>query len=711
GASGTWFWSGGTMGGSGTTQVAGGGTLTVSGASAKTLTGRTLSILASGTVNLGGTGGLTLSSGGNISNAGTLDNLSDLTISDGGSDGGINNTSLFRKSGSVGTTFLTGVDLTSSGTMQVSTGTLNPSIVNNTGALQISGNFEVDSDTVTLSGASDVSGGGFLQVTGGTLTVNNTDTIPLLTLSNGTINGSGMLSIGTMSWSGGTMSGSGTTIVPNTATMTINGFSAKGLQRGLTVDGGGTVSITGGGTINFGAGSAITNNGLMNFTAGVILNDSGSGGDITNSGTFQVNASGPVQLSGIGLGGAGSLSLLGSSSLNLADGTYSGPITLAAGTSLLIDSDVYTLGAGASVSGSGAVDVSGGQLDVNAAALSISNFTLSNGTLGGTGTLNLPATATWSGGTMTGGGTTSVTPTGTLSITTASAKTLNNRTLSSSAGGTINVTGTGTINLQTSASIANGGTMTLSVDNTFNNAGGAGSIVNTGTFVKTSATGTTLFSALGFTNSGGLVDLQNGILSTNTFTQPSGTLRFKLNGVVAGTQHSQLIISSGTPTFAGTLDITLQGLYQPLGGDTFRVINTTTHLGDFSPYNLPALTGGRTWSNTYDATGLLLTVNGVTDLSIAKSAPFSNVAVGGAIPYSIVVTNNGPDQAQNVTVTDTLAAGHTGISASGTNWNCNVVTLTVTCTATVPLNTGAAPTITINTNAPASPTSFTNIAS
>ncbi len=710
--SGSWFWSGGTMGGTGTTQVASGASLTVSGAVGKILDTRTLQIQAGGTMNLGGSGAFTLSNAGNIANSGTLDILSDVPINDGGSDGGISTSSLLKKSGGTSTA-LTGVTLTNTGTLDVQIGSFNPSMLLNSGPITLTGgNLIIDSDVATLAVGTDVSGSGLLQVSAGTLTLDTNDTIPNFELSgSGTLNGTGTLSVGTAAWSGGTMSGLGTTSVPAAATLTISGPSAKALQRTLDVVASGTVSVTGGGTINFGTGSSVTNAGQFNVSAGIIFNDSGSAGDIANTGTFQLNTTGPVQMVGVTLGGSGAITLLGTSTLNLADGTSGGVITLNPGTSFVIDSDTYTFGPGTTVSGSGQLSLSAGQLDITAASVSVSNFNQSGGTLSGTGTLNLASLADWSGGAMTGGGTTNVIGAGALSISGASAKALNNRTLSSNVGTTINVTGNGTINLLNAGNIANGGTMTLSIDGTFNNGGAAGSIVNTGSFIKTGPTGTTSLTGLGFTNSGGLLDLQNGILSVNTFTQPSGTLRFKLGGVVAGTQHSQLVIASGTPSFAGTLDITFNGPYQPLGGDTFRVISTAAHAGDFTqPYSYPALSGGKTWSDAYDASGLLLSVIGVADLAMAKSAPFSNVVISGAIPYSLVVTNNGPDSATGVTVTDTLPAGHTGISASGTGWTCNVVVLTVTCTATGPLGLGAAPTITINATAPASPTSFTNSA-
>ncbi|HEX7830096.1 MAG TPA: hypothetical protein VF787_10585, partial [Thermoanaerobaculia bacterium] len=709
---GSWFWTGGTMNGSGTSQVASGSSLTASGTNAKALATRTIQILAGGTMNLGGTGAFNLSTGGNIDNAGTFDILSDLTINDGGADGGIASSSLFRKSAGAGTTSIVGVSILNSGTMLIQTGTLNPAALTNSGPITLTGNLVVDSDVVTLNSGSDVTGAGLFQVTAGTLTVNANDLIPNFELSNGTVNGTGTLSVANGTWSGGTMSGSGTTSVPTASTLTISGPSAKSLQRTLDIGGSGTLSVTGGGTINFGAGSSLLNAGIFNVNAGVIFSDSGSAGDIVNTGSLIVTSPGPVQLSGVTLGGAGGgIVLNGSSTLNLADGTSAGPISLSGGTQLIIDSDTYTFGPGTTVSGFGSVVLSGGQLDVTAASLNLPILTMSGGTLGGAGTINLTDASAWSGGTMLGGGITNVSSTGSLQITGASAKALNNRTLSSNGGGAVTILGNGTINVSNGGNIANGGTFTVSTDTTFNNGGSAGAFVNTGTFQKTSPA-TTTFTGVGLTNSGGLLDLQSGILQLGGgFTQTAGTLRFKLGGVIAGSQFSQILVTSGTPSFAGTLDITLNGPYQPNGGDTFRVISTASHTGDFTqPYSYPALSGGRTFSDAYDASGLLLSVTGVADLAITKTAPATNVAVGAAVTYTLSVQNLGPDNASGVTVTDTLPAGHTLGSYSGTGWTCNNVGLTVTCTM-ASMTVGTAPSITINTNAPNSPTTVMNTAS
>jgi uncharacterized repeat protein (TIGR01451 family) len=87
------------------------------------------------------------------------------------------------------------------------------------------------------------------------------------------------------------------------------------------------------------------------------------------------------------------------------------------------------------------------------------------------------------------------------------------------------------------------------------------------------------------------------------------------------------------------------------------------------------------------------------DLSIVKSTAAPVAFGSNPITFTLAVTNNGPSSANTVSVVDTLPAGSTFVSASGTGWVCNNVAGTVTCTvASLPL--GAAPVINLTFNAP-----------
>ncbi|HEX7139511.1 MAG TPA: DUF11 domain-containing protein [Vicinamibacterales bacterium] len=69
-----------------------------------------------------------------------------------------------------------------------------------------------------------------------------------------------------------------------------------------------------------------------------------------------------------------------------------------------------------------------------------------------------------------------------------------------------------------------------------------------------------------------------------------------------------------------------------------------------------------------------------SDLSITKTASTATAIQGIPFTYTIQVSNAGPATATSLTMTDTLPAGLTYVSASGTGWTCGFATGTVTCT-------------------------------
>ena len=87
------------------------------------------------------------------------------------------------------------------------------------------------------------------------------------------------------------------------------------------------------------------------------------------------------------------------------------------------------------------------------------------------------------------------------------------------------------------------------------------------------------------------------------------------------------------------------------------------------------------------------------------------MVAGGSVTYSLVVANAGPSDAADLSVTDTLPAGVTFVSATGTGWTCtNAGNVSVTCTRPT-LATGAtAPAITVVVTAPAQAATLTNTA-
>ena len=89
------------------------------------------------------------------------------------------------------------------------------------------------------------------------------------------------------------------------------------------------------------------------------------------------------------------------------------------------------------------------------------------------------------------------------------------------------------------------------------------------------------------------------------------------------------------------------------------------------------------------------TVTASADLTIDKHHALDPIA-GGRVTWALDVANDGPSVAGSGTVvTDTLPAGLTYVSATGTDWTCDAVDQLVTCTRTAPLPVGAAPQITL----------------
>ena len=93
------------------------------------------------------------------------------------------------------------------------------------------------------------------------------------------------------------------------------------------------------------------------------------------------------------------------------------------------------------------------------------------------------------------------------------------------------------------------------------------------------------------------------------------------------------------------------------------------------------------------------------DLSITKSGPASFVP-GGAISWTLTVTNNGPLTSSGYTVTDTVPAGVTGVSSPTAG--CSVASNVVTCVGGTLAN-GASATFTINGIAPPAPAAVTHV--
>ncbi|MGB2839954.1 MAG: DUF11 domain-containing protein, partial [Actinomycetes bacterium] len=98
------------------------------------------------------------------------------------------------------------------------------------------------------------------------------------------------------------------------------------------------------------------------------------------------------------------------------------------------------------------------------------------------------------------------------------------------------------------------------------------------------------------------------------------------------------------------------------------------------------------------------------DLRLQKSGTAA-VDPGETIRYRLTVTNDGPSDAADVSVTDTLPAGVTFVSASGSGWTCaNAGSVSVTCSRGTLAAGATAPRLNVRVTAPDGGAQLTNTA-
>ena len=166
--------------------------------------------------------------------------------------------------------------------------------------------------------------------------------------------------------------------------------------------------------------------------------------------------------------------------------------------------------------------------------------------------------------------------------------------------------------------------------------------------------------------------------------------------------QNALLVNCNIGTLQGgaSFTVTIRGVVTASSGTTIN--NTATVSGTRS---------AQTFNTTQTASVLVSGGTGspLPDLALTKTGP-SSVPISSPITYHLTVNNIGAANATNIRVVDTLPAGVTGISASGTSlFSCSVVGQTVTCDGGA-VNAGANATITIAGTTPAAPTSLTNTA-
>lgn len=151
--------------------------------------------------------------------------------------------------------------------------------------------------------------------------------------------------------------------------------------------------------------------------------------------------------------------------------------------------------------------------------------------------------------------------------------------------------------------------------------------------------------------------------------------------------------SAGCTHSAGTVTCTIANL--AAGANTSVTITVTPQAGAVpSITNTVSVTGGQFDPNgANNSANESTTVNPTADLSVSKSGSPSSIQYGQNVTYTITVTNNGPNDATGVTMTDTLPSGLVLVSATPSQGSCTGTT-TITCNLGT-INNGNSATVTI----------------
>jgi hypothetical protein len=640
-------WAGGTMAGPGTTNANGG--IAISGNNVHDLSGgRVLNIAGTATWS-GNTfaegGRIGFGGGAQVNNSGLwLDqNAFNGSIANLGGGGTFNNTGTYTKSGNTTTAVSSAIvfNNTSSGAgtgvVNVNAGTLDLSgggTSNGTFNLAAGTTLDFSFDTYTFNNVSTGASAGRLLVSGATLNVNgafahagatemtsgvlNVGTsyaASTYQMSGGTVSGPGTLNVaGLTTWAGGTMAGPGTTNA--NGGIAISGNNVHDLSGGRVLNIAGTATWSGntfaeGGRIGFGGGAQVNNSGLwldQNAFNGSIANLGGGGtfnntGTYTKSGNTTTAVSSAIVFNNTSSGAGTGVVNVNAGTLDLSGGgTSNGTFNLAAGTTLDFSFDTYTFNNVSTGASAGRLLVSGATLNVNGAFAHAGATEMTSGVLN-VGTSYAASTYQMSGGTVSGPGT------------------LNVAGLTTWAGGTM--AGPGTTN-------ANGG-IAISGNNVHDLSGGR--VLN--------IAGTATWSGNTFAE-GGRVGLGGGAQVNNSGLWLDQNA---FNGSIAN-------LTGGTSTFNNT------GTYTKSGNSTTTVssaivFNNTSSGAGTGIVNVNAgtlvLGGGGTSNGTFNlAAGTTLDFTGGTytfnNVSMGASTGRLLVSAGGTLNVNGAFAHAGPTE-------------------------------------------------------------------
>ncbi|MEA2238687.1 MAG: hypothetical protein QOC81_3411 [Thermoanaerobaculia bacterium] len=709
-------WGGGTMAGSGSTTNSGSATLTMSNNLSSFLDARTFNNNGTVVYQNGGSV-LRLQNGALVANTGSFDVQGDVGIAcNCATPPTFHNLGSFYKTAGTGIAVVN-VPFNNDGTVAANLGTLQFTANGShngvfsmlaAGSINFAGNNTFNAPS-TMSGAGKIvfdSGSstiasslvtpGTLTLNSGTVTLNAPATVGTFNIHNAAaLSGTGALTINGTSplseWTGGTISGSGTLTVGSSSNFIIDGLTAA-----MTLN---TRPIVNNGNVTYGS----TTNGLILANGAVITNASGA--------TLNLDA-GP----GIGVSG-----------INNA----------ISNNGLMQRSTAGTLGISPAVVNTATINANNGVLAFNGG---LTQNTGSTNLLGGS--ISSPSTIALSGGTFTGNGTVSaavnntngiVAPgnpstAGTLTITGAYSQGVNGG-MSLKIGGTSNYD----IVDATASGVTLGGTVTVSLFNAFTPASGntfdilkfstrsgdfatynLPTFAGGGSFQKAFVAGspnvlrlTAIVTSSDLSISqvapSSLLHGQNGTWTLTITNGPTPVTNVSVTDTFANASFvSATSVGACTPS-GSTVTCAIGSLAANQSVNVSLILNASSLVTIANGASVTATEFDPNTSN--NNTGNAFTaVLPAADLTISNTASGNPVNAGSPLSFVLSVSNNGPDATSGtITVSNTVPAGVTSATGSGTGWTCGAQSGSViTCTSNTSIpSSGSAQPLTISMTAPA----------
>ncbi len=569
---------------------------------------------------------------------------------------------------STGSSTLSDVAITNTGTLNVASGTLtvDPAPFINTGTVHVQSGaiLVLSGETITNTGGQVNAAGGSTLDLAGTEIDNGSLTNSGTTNSTGssTLSDVAITNTGTLNVASGTLTVDPAPFI-NTGTVDVESGAILALSGETVTNTGGTVNAGGGSTLDL-AGAEIdngtlTNSGMLNSTGTSTLSDV----TITNTGTLE-STSGKLTISdpsGPTLTNSGTLEANGGE-LDITNE----PV-INTGTLQAIDDSTLKLTSTTVTNTGGTVNVGGGS------ALDLSNAAIDTGTLTNSGMLNSTGTSALSDVAITNTGTLESTG-GKLTISDPAGPTLTNTGTLEANGGELDITNepvinTGTLQAIDDSTLKLTSTLVTNTGGTVNVGGGStldlagteidnGSLTNSGT---TNSTGSSTLSDVAITNTGTLESTSGKL----TISDPSGptltnTGTLEANGGELDITNEPVIntgtlqaINNSTLKLTSTTVTNTGGTVNVGGGSTLDLAGAEIDNGSLTNSGTTNSTGTSTLSDvaitnmgTLESTGGTLTISDPSGPSVTNFGFLE--ANGGELDITNEpVINNGALQAIN----------------------------------------------------------------